>query len=160
MLTKLLPILLLALGIGAGGGAGLMLRPAAPPPADTAAPSGPQAPAGPAEAPPGDTEIVKLNNQFVVPVVVKDRVAAMVVLSLGIEITQGQSGEVFQREPKLRDAFLQALFNHANIGGFDGEFTQARNMDMLRDALLEEAVHILGESARGILITEIARQDI
>lgn len=157
MVTKLLPILLLILGIAAGGGAGLMLRPADIPattPPDTAGPPDPQPPST------TDTELVKLNNQFVIPIVARDRVSAMVVLSLGLEITEGRTGEAYEREPKLRDALLQALFNHANIGGFDGEFTEARNMDMLRDALLEEAVHILGESVQSVLITEIARQDI
>ena len=68
-------------------------------------------------------EYVKLNNQFVVPVVEDGRVAAMVVLSLSLEVEAGNTEAVYQREPKLRDAFLQVLFDHANVGGFCGSFT-------------------------------------
>jgi hypothetical protein len=108
----------------------------------------------------GNTEFVKLNNQFVVPVVTRDRVSAMVVMSLSIEIAQGNSEIVYTREPKLRDGFLQVLFDHANLGGFEGEFTNANNMDVLRMSLRDVATLVLGDAARGVLITEIARQDV
>lgn len=57
----------------------------------------------------GAPEYVKMNNQFVVPVVEGGRVAAMVVLSLSLEVDAGNTEAVYQREPKLRDVFLQAL---------------------------------------------------
>jgi hypothetical protein len=82
------------------------------------------------------------------------------VLSLSVETAAGHTSEIYDREPKLRDVLLQALFNHANRGGFDGEFTKARNMDVLRLALAEAASEVLGDAILGILITEIARQDI
>ena len=64
-------------------------------------------------------EYVKLSNQFVVPVVKGKTVVSLVVLSLSLEVPEGQKDAVFRREPKLRDSFLQVLFDHANIGGFD-----------------------------------------
>jgi hypothetical protein len=60
----------------------------------------------------------------------------------------------------LRDAFLQELFDHANMGGFAGEFTGSNNMDVLRAALTEVAQRVLGDLAHGVLITGIARQDV
>ncbi len=106
------------------------------------------------------TEFVKMNNQFVVPIVSNDRVAAMVVLALSIEVSTGYSDAVFLREPKLRDSFLQVLFDHANIGGFDGAFTNAQVLGRLRDALREVAQKDLGEEiVKDVLIVEIARQD-
>ena len=101
-----------------------------------------------------------MNNQFVVPIVADDRVAAMVVLALSIEVPSGMSDIVFRREPKLRDSFLQVLFDHANMGGFDGAFTSAEVLGRLRTALREVAEKDLGRDvARDILIVEIARQD-
>jgi len=163
MIRKLAPVLLVVLGTGGGVAAGLMLRPAdvteAPAPETTTA----DTPAEDATGAPqdtGNTEFVKLNNQFVVPVVTRDRISAMVVMSLSVEIAQGNSQLVYTREPKLRDGFLQVLFDHANLGGFEGEFTNANNMDVLRMSLHDAATLVLGDAARGVLITEIARQDV
>lgn len=164
MLGKLFPILLALVGLGGGVGAGFFLRPA---PVDEshgtepAAPNahvaeGPDEEAEPAE---GAPEYVKMNNQFVVPVVEDERVAAMVVLSLSLEVEAGNTEAVYQREPKLRDAFLQVLFDHANVGGFSGSFTDGSNLVVLRNSLKEAAALILGTAVRDVLITDIARQD-
>ena len=107
-----------------------------------------------------DHEYVKLNNQFVIPIVSDELVDALVVLSLSIEAMEGETDRIYTLEPKLRDAFLQVLFDHANIGGFRGEFTNANNMDVLRHALTETAKNIAGETVASVLITDIARQDI
>ena len=72
---------------------------------------------------PGGTrlEYVKLNNQFVVPIV-RDGVGP--VAGRHVADARGrrrpEQRAVFDREPRLRDAFLQVLFAHANAGGFDG----------------------------------------
>jgi flagellar basal body-associated protein FliL len=149
-MRRLLPLVLALLGLAAGAGAGLALRPAADP-AGGAAP----APAPPA-APP---DYVRLSNQFVVPVVEGGRVAAMVILSLGLEVAPGETEAVYAREPKLRDAFLQVLFDHANAGGFRGAFTEGSNVSLLRGALREAAQGVLGDTVRDILIADIVRQD-
>lgn len=164
----LLPLILALVGIAAGIGAGLMFRPDAGDSARTDPVCTPAEGPETAEAvPPSGSdadkdsshEYVKLNNQFVVPVVADDRVQSMVVLSLSVEITAGQAEVVFAREPKLRDVFLQELFDHANRGGFDGTFTNSQNLGALRQALFERARKILGPTVTDILITEIARQD-
>lgn len=173
---KVLPILLALLGLGGGIGAGLMLKPpeshdsgedggegtsetdaaahgaedAAPPPDMDA---GEVAPAG------EEQEFVRLNNQFVVPVVRDARVTALVVMSISLQIHAGTSETVFAREPKLRDEFLQVLFAHANAGGFDGTFTSAGNLRALRQALREAASSVLGASVSDVLIIEMMRQD-
>lgn len=152
MMRKLFPLLIAIVGLAAGAGAGLMLRkPAAEPaPVTEAAPAAPD---------PALVEYVKLNNQFIVPVLEGGRVASLVAMSLSLEIATGNSEQVFAREPKLRDAFLQVLFDHANTGGFRGSFTDAANLVVLRRALMEQARLILGEMVSDVLITEIARQD-
>lgn len=165
MLSKLLPVLLALVGLGAGVGGGLMLR---PPPEEKVAmenPCGEPAQEDkehyePAETGPDEQhDYVKLNNQFVIPVVEETRVGSLVVLSLSLEITPGQSAAVYEREPKLRDEFLQVLFDHANAGGFKGAFTNSTRMTVLRQALYEVARKTLGDMVTDVLIIDIIRQD-
>ncbi len=156
MLGKLLPILLILIGVGGGIGAGVMLRPAPEPPPV----SEHDAPAEPVEVDPEKMpEYAKLNNQFVIPIVEQGRVAAMVILALSLEVEKGKTEEVFTREPKLRDVFLQILFDHANAGGFNGSFTDGANLILLRKSLLEAAKSVLGTIVTDVLISDIARQD-
>jgi hypothetical protein len=104
-------------------------------------------------------DFVKMSNQFVVPLVTEDHVAALVVMSIAIEIEAGQSELVYAREPKLRDVFLQVMFDHASIGRFSGRFATTNNLSPLRSELRTVAQRILGETVSDVLITEIARQD-
>ncbi len=168
MLGKLVPILLAVAGLAGGAGTGLFLRPAAEDAEHTAGVEGEAAEAGEhaqdsasenAEPEAGAPEYVKMNNQFVVPVVEDGRVAAMVVLSLSLEVDPGNTEAVYQREPKLRDAFLQVLLDHANVGGFSGSFTDGSSLVVLRTSLKEAAALILGTVVTDVLITDIARQD-
>ena len=62
-------------------------------------------------------------------------------------------------EPKLRDGILQLLFDHANTGGFQGSFTDADNLVILRKGLTEVARSVLGSMVRNVLITDMIRQD-
>jgi flagellar protein FliL len=154
MIRKLLPILLALVGLGAGLGGGLFLRP--PPPDPVEAEKAAEAAAEEEVIPP---DYVKLNNQFVVPIVEGGRVASMVVLSLSLEVAAGNTETVYAREPKIRDVFLQVLFDHANTGGFRGSFTDGSNLILLRRALKEKAIGVIGDAVTDVLITEIARQD-
>ncbi len=163
---KIIPIIMVVLGISGGIGAGLALRPAPAEYSEMPNPCGEvtsQTHASGAEKmaeEPSDLEYVKLNNQFVVPVVSTNRVDALIVVSLSVEVPQGRKEEIYAREPKLRDAFLQVFFDHANMGGFKGTFTNSNNMDILRRALLETAHDIGGDLITDVLIMDIARQDV
>jgi len=166
---KIVPIILALAGLGAGAGAGFMLRPTAPvetadacaDPAtlhDTATLTPP--PAADSTGQDSVNDFVKMNNQFVIPVVAGGKVSALVVLSLSLEIEVGQSDVFYKREPRLRDTFLQVLFDHANSGGFEGVFTGGTKMTTLRQALREAAQAELGASVIGVLVTDIVRQDV
>ena len=174
MMGKLLPLLLALVGLGGGVGAGMMLRPVADAAHTGEAGDKAAGDAGAADDAVSETaasdgegegegealpEYVKMNNQFVVPVVEEGRVAAMVVLSLSLEVEVGNTEAVYTREPKLRDAFLQVLFDHANVGGFSGSFTDGSNLVVLRQSLKEAANLVMGGLVADILITDIARQD-
>lgn len=171
---RLLPIVLVVLGLGAGVGAGIVLAPAhetaacdpggeepCHEPAETeghdtsAAAQAPEIPA------PGETfDYVKLNNQFVIPVISADTVTALVVVSLTLEVTAGTNTAIFDREPRLRDAFLQILFDFAYSGGFDGPFTQSANLATLRRALRETGQSVIGPDVRDVLIVDLVRQEV
>ncbi len=159
MLRKLLPVLLVLVGCGAGAAAGFLLRPAAPPPEDAATSAPEDAEAHAEEGAEPLHEYVKLNNQFVVPVMSDGRVSSLVVVSLSLEVTPGQVERVYEMEPKLRDGMLQVLFDHANSGGFNGSFTDGANLVLLREALLETALRIFGKDVTDVLIVDIVRQD-
>lgn len=162
-MRKLFPILLALIGLAGGVGAGIALKPA-PDQAehgdeeekhDTAEAS----PSSEGEGEDSDHEFVKLNNQFIVPVVINGRVNSLVVMSISLQVETGTREAVFAREPKLRDAFLQVMFDHANAGGFDGTFTTSEKLRGLRNALLEAAQKALGDTVSDILIVDLVRQD-
>ena len=132
MISKLLPILLALVGLGIGVGAGIFLRPAHEPATEHSGEGAVAEASGEPGAAPTE----------------------------GAETPKEHAGDaVYAREPKLRDALLQVLFDHANSGGFRGSFTDGANMILLRKALLEAAQSHVGEIVTGVLISDIARQD-
>ncbi|WP_372604662.1 flagellar basal body-associated FliL family protein [Actibacterium sp.] len=156
----ILPLLLALIGLGVGAGAGMFLKPDADLAEDHATPPPKNDGHSDHAEPTEDTvEFVKLNNQFIVPVVENERVSALVVLSLSLEVDLDERARVYQLEPKLRDAFLSVMFDHANSGGFRGVFTASSNMSALRLALLEVAKKILGPQVHDVLIIDLVRQD-
>ena len=159
-MAKLLPILLLIIGAAAGGGAGMFLKPE-PKAECTEEPCDEIASEDVTETE-SDVEptYVAMKNQFVVPVIQDAKVRSLVVLSLSLETSSEDTEIIFSREPKLRDVFLRALFDHAHIGGFDGAFTESGRLSILRVALLEAAQSVIGNDVSDILITDIVRQEM
>jgi hypothetical protein len=163
---KILPLVLALAGLGAGVGAGLVLRPN--PSAEDDHASGEVVCPAPADgveampAPPagGPVEFVKFSNQFVVPVMSANEVEAMVILTLSLEVELGTQQEIYNLEPKIRDAFLRVLFDHANSGGFNGNFLNSIGLDTLRVALRETARKTAGAIVYDVLIVDLVRQTI
>jgi hypothetical protein len=159
---KLLALLLPVIGLGGGIGAAIMLQPASEVhveatgclPSDTAVVA--EVPASMTGSLP---EFVKLNNQFIVPIIKEGKTDALVVLSISLEVAAGTTELVYNREPKLRDAILRTLFDHANLGGFNENFTENGTMLSLRTRLLEATQRVLGKSVKDVLIIDIVRQD-
>lgn len=127
---------------------------AAPPSADTSRPGLPLATGVRA-----DVEYQRLDDQFLVPIVRNNAVAAMMVLTLGLEVMPGQAALIHSHEPRLRNQLLQALFDHANTGGFDGMFTSAANMRLLRESLTRAARDVLDDAIGSVLILDMVRQE-
>lgn len=162
MIKKLLPLFGLMLGLAVGGGAAFLL---APPSADedtdmANTEAATDARAGTTEQKPlQNTEIVKLPNQFVVPVIVQNRVRAMVILSVALEVDSGMADRVRTLEPKLRDTFLAELFSLAALDGFRDELITRSTLELVKVALTERAKAILELEQVTILITDMIRQD-
>lgn len=167
-MAKLIPIVLILVGLGGGVAAGLVLKPGEPAcdPDHAEADGGAevtvcaQAEKKDDHHKGGATEFADLKRQFVVPIVKDDKVGALVVASLSVEVAEGTAEHAFSREPKLRDAFLNVLFVHAHSGGFDGSFTSRTAMADLKARLVEAARPVVGDGLRDVLITEIVRQDL
>lgn len=173
MLRLLLPVVLLLVGLTGGVVAGKMLSGGGT--EETAADEhgedashgeeavedGHESSDGHGEAPDPNSpyEYVRLNNQFVVPLIRHGSVRSLVVLTLTIEVENGENELVYDREPRLRDALLRVMFQHANVGGFDNSFTAVEAMAPLREGLREAARQVLGRVAHDVLIMDIVRQD-
>ena len=173
----LLPAILLVVGLGGGFGAGIILSPSENEPEDTgqetgvaesdsageALEEGPEAEdtkdAEPSEADKRAVEFLNMTNQFIIPLVDDGDVNGLVVLSVSLEVVEGTIAQVHQLEPKIRDRFLQVLFNHANNGGFAGNFTDFRYMKSLKDELRRNAQVVAGKSISDVLILDLVRQD-
>ena len=166
MKLLLIPIVCLILGVGGGVGAGIFLLPDADNEAEIASTdinadgAGEQTVEPPAEVSleVSGVEYIDLANQFIVPLLVDGKVSAIVVLAIGLEVAEGTMQEVMLGEPKLRAAFLQTLFNHANNGGFDGNFTAFSTLQTLRRELLLVAQSISGVRVSDVLILDVVRQ--
>jgi len=157
----IIPLVMLLLGLGAGVGAGIFLKPE-PEPVETVAEEEPEKVEAEVEdkGPSAGREYVRLSNQFVVPLVEEDRISAMVVMSLSVEVASGSGQAVFDVEPKIRDVFLRVLFDHASIGGFGGDFANTENLDIVKDSLKNASQKSFGDDfIFDVLIFEIARQD-
>ena len=106
------------------------------------------------------TEYAVIGKQFLVPIIDGERLAAMMLVSLSVEVPEGQTEAIYAKEPRIRDALLQDLFTHANIGGFAGNYTEGDKMLILRRDLLASVRDIVGEVALDVLVLDIVRQDL
>jgi flagellar basal body-associated protein FliL len=156
VLGLLVPVVALAVGLAAGAGGAVFL--AAEPEAEPDAAAA-ESEAAPEQEPGAPTEFAELGSQFVVPVLDEGSMRALVLVSLSLEVTEGSTGQVHSIEPRLRDSFLQVLFDHANSGGFDDRFTQSDRMSLLRYSLREAAQRLLGPILIDVLIVDIVRQE-
>lgn len=173
MMKLLVPLVIALVGLGAGVGAGIALKPAPEEPAQAASCEHPPCEAatpdpfaaGGHDRPGEGLELayVPLQKPFVVPVFDGEKVVAMVVLSISVEVPADHEPEatVEAIEPRLRDALLKSMFLHANSDGFSGTFTTGRKIEDLKASLLASAREVMGqEGVFEVLITEIARQDV
>lgn len=172
MKALLIPIILLIVGVGSGVGAGIFLKPKEEAAAeeitcscddpDMSLPEKAEDNHTATEGYPAAStnEFAKLANQFIVPLVTDGEMSGLVVMSISLEVPEGGVEDAFALEPRLRDSFLQVMFDHANTGGFNGNFTTSSNMRVLRQELLQSAKRAVGDKVLDVLILDIVRQDV
>ena len=109
---------------------------------------------------PEDIETVKLDKQFIVPVIKDGTVASLVIASIALEVEAGLREEIFRTEARLRSALLATFFEHSNAGTFSDNFIESRKLVPLVRSLGETSKSIFGEKVKRIFLTEISRQDV
>ena len=152
---KVVPLLVVVAALAGGAAAGHVLRPApAEPPAE-------EAPVDAAAAQPeplAQPSTIALDAPFIVPVLRDGQTWSHVVLTLGVVSAVATGEDIARREPLLRDGFMEALFLHGSLGGFDRDFTDPQAMTRLRRRLDAMAAERLGDPDARVLIVSMARQ--
>lgn len=158
----LMPLLGLTLGLAGGGTAAYVFAPPTKNTEDGAPETHKAATAATKEThnTPEQLEIVKLPSQFVVPVILDNRVRAMVVLSVAVEVETGQGDHVRALEPKLRDVYLGELFSLAALDGFRDALISRKTLELVKLALTERSKEVLGLQFVNVLVTDMSRQDV
>ncbi len=103
---------------------------------------------------------MKFSRQFIVPVIRQNGVGSLVALDINLELSASANENVYLKEPKLRDAMLSTLLRLSNEGAFNAQLLQPENMEEIRTGLFASAQSILGEDVTGVLILNMARQDL
>lgn len=153
----LIAIVLVVAGIAGGAALGALLRApdTAPEPDPTPTAKHPPTPGSPLD----ETAYVKLSRQLIVPVVREGRTIALMLFDVAVDVVPEKRDAAFAREPRLRDAFLRALFELSNTGAFDRDYIDERVLEELRRTLLDRARLHLGMAAREVLILDVLRQE-
>jgi flagellar protein FliL len=103
---------------------------------------------------------MKFSRQFIVPVIRQNGVSSLVALDINLELSASADENVYLQEPKLRDAILSSLLRLSSEGAFNEQLLQPDNMEEIRTNLFASAQSILGEDVSGVLILNMARQDL
>lgn len=107
-----------------------------------------------------ETELVDIENEFIVPVFHNDDVVEFVVLSLSIEVLEGKAQNVYELDPKIRDSFLRVMFDFSHLGGFNGDFVHSEGINALKAVLMERARLVLGEVVQDVFFTGLVKQKV
>lgn len=102
---------------------------------------------------------LKFKRQFVVPVMKRGEIDALVIMNLNYELDSDAPDNIYTFEPKLRDAIVRELLTLSDAGIFGDDLTTPQNYEQLRTTLLEAGQRVVGEGIRDVLILDIARQD-
>jgi len=108
----------------------------------------------------GDSGFMKFGRQFIVPVVGRNGVSALVVLDISLELAPSAKEDIYTREPKIRDALLSSLLTLSNEGAFDERLLQPENVEEIRNVLLSSAQSVMGDDVIGVLILNVAKQHL
>lgn len=161
----LFPVLVLILGAGAGIGAGMFLAPKpepAPEVSEGDQESGEHADKAKDEyAKDPDVELATMDmgDQFVVPILADGIIAEHVILTIALE-TEAETLEYLEKKlPKLRAAFIIALYDYASLGAFADPMENVNMLKRVTKALQEAADYTVPDMQTKVLITNFIRQN-
>lgn len=161
-MKAILALVLVVTAVGGGASLGWFLRPAAKPVEEPAAGVKAEAAAPVAEddAEPPVPSYVKISRQMIVPVVEGGSTRALMVFEIALDVPSEHREMVFEREPRIRDAFLRELFELSYTGAFLETYTSDRVMEEMRSKLLAAAKLHLGGRVTDVLILDALRQEL
>ena len=107
----------------------------------------------------GSISYLKFKRQFVVPVVDAGKVESLVILNLNLELNSDAPEDIYNYEPKFRDAFMKVLMRLSSSGRFGFDITSPENYEMVRESLLEASHNVLEYGVEDVLILDLSRQD-
>lgn len=102
---------------------------------------------------------LKFKRQFVVPVMKRGKIDALIIMNLNVELNDDAPDNVYSYEPKLRDAIMRELLSLSDDNIFGENLTSANSYETLRATLLRATKAVLPEGVQDILILDIARQE-
>ncbi|MGD1868928.1 MAG: hypothetical protein ACFB0F_05325 [Neomegalonema sp.] len=105
-------------------------------------------------------DYLRLDRQFVVPIIEDGSVRSLVVLELNLEIEPGASERIYSIEPRVRDALLAQLHRTAQEGGFVDRLGTSSFLNELREDLRLALKPILGDDLHSDLIGNNVRRAV
>lgn len=105
------------------------------------------------------TTYMKFKRQFVIPVMKENKIKSLVIMNFNIELNDAAPPNAFNKEPKLRDAFMRDLLNLSNEGVFDDDLTSPETFDYIRETLVGSSRRILSQGVENVLILDVAKRD-
>lgn len=107
----------------------------------------------------GSISYLKFKRQFVVPVMKRGKIDALVIMNLNVELNDKAPDNAYSYEPKLRDAIMRELLSLSDGDMFGSGLTSAESYETLRATLVRASKAVLPEGVEDILILDIARQE-
>ncbi len=104
-------------------------------------------------------DYVKLNNQFIVPVIADGKVSSLVILSLSLEVTAGGAPRSMRSSRNCATLSCRYCSDHANSGGFAGNFTEGEQDAGAAQCAARGGGKLLGSIVSDVLIVDIVRQE-
>lgn len=108
----------------------------------------------------GDVEYFKFSREFIVPLTRGERVDALVIINLNLEIDKSISGQIYGMEPKLRDNIMSTLIRLSNEGVALADLTNPENYETIRSMILGNLRELVPNGLENVLILDMAKQHI
>jgi len=103
---------------------------------------------------------MKFSRQFVIPLIKDNEVVSMLIMDINLEMNSDAGSDYYIHEPKMRDALMSGLLALAQRGVFFGDIGAERNVQYIKEKLLEDVKAALGKGVEEVLIMDMVRQDI